>query len=219
MNSDIKNLPDLIASKEAPRGYDQMYWKAEKALGRYKLSAMTLDQIASLQMKMKPYGSTASGRYQFIRATFDETRSAMGLPKDTVWTPEVQDNMAMHLLNKRGLTKFLAGDISRIEFANNLAKEWASLPVVTAIRGHRRLVVPGESYYAGDGLNKAFHKPEKILMAIDAIQGQPVVIPPVPVPVPTQPSVISEGLQRLVFTIFAFVIIVSIIVAVYYMWK
>jgi hypothetical protein len=46
-------------------------------------------------------------------------------------------------------------------FANSLAKEWASLPVVT---GKKK----GQSYYSGDGLNKALVNVEPFLAAVRA---------------------------------------------------
>jgi len=205
-----------------------MYWKAEKGLGRHKLTSMTLDQIRALQQKMVPYGSSASGRYQFIRGTFDATRKAMGLPGDAIWSPAVQDNMALNRLNKRGLTKYLAGEISREDFANNLAKEWASLPVVTHIQGATRMLEPGQSYYAGDGLNKSLHTPQEILHAIDAIQGQPVVIAepesepepePEPEPELAERPVVDPGVQRIAFTALGIVIVICIVIAIYYMWN
>lgn len=219
MNSDIKNLLDLIGAKEAPRGYDQMYWRAERALGRHKLTAMTLDQVKALQQKMVTYGSTACGKYQFIRATFDATRNALGLPGDTVWTPEVQDNMAVYLLNKRGLTRFIAGQISREDFANNLAKEWASLPVVTHIQGATLKLTPGQSYYSGDGLNKSFHTPKQILTAIDALHAQPVVVVPAPAPESIPIPAVDEVVKRWAVTAVAIVIILSVLLAIYYVWQ
>lgn len=191
-------------------GYDRMYAPAEAKLGKHKLTAMTLDQVRALQEKMVASRSTSSGGYQFIRATFDETRKAMGLPGSTVWTPEIQDRMAMYLLKKRGLDKFLAGNLSREGFANNLAMEWASLPVVTAIKGQKRLLKPGQSYYSGDGLNKAFHPPSAVLAALDAIKAspEPVPVPPVPdappveqtppEPLPRKPLTIQQVMGGLI---------------------
>ena len=211
MNPDTKKLLDLIGSKEAPKGYDQIYTKAEGLVGKPKLTIMSLDQVRALQEKMAPSGSTACGRYQFIRATFDATRKAMGLPGYTVWIPQVQDGMAEYLLVKRGLNKFITGEISREAFANNLAMEWASLPVVTPIRGQSRHLIPGQSFYAGDGLNKALHSPKDVLEILDAIK----LVPSVSV----SPSPVNPLIQRLAFTVVAIAIIIGLVIAVYLMWN
>lgn len=53
--------------------------------------------------------------------------------------------------------------ISREQFAANLAMEWAALPRI--IGGN-----PTQSYYAGDGLNKARISTGEVLAAIDKLK-------------------------------------------------
>jgi muramidase (phage lysozyme)/peptidoglycan hydrolase-like protein with peptidoglycan-binding domain len=168
MNAATKALLNAIGSKEAPKGYNQIYTPAEKIVGKPKLTDMTLTQIRALQNRMIKGGaaSSACGRYQFLRKTLDATRAEMRIAGTAVWTPDLQDRMAVHLMEARGLNQYLKGKMSRETFANNLAKEWASLPVVTPINGKK----PGQSYYAGDGLNAALHSPADILRLIDALK-------------------------------------------------
>lgn len=179
----LKALLDAIRAHEAPKGYGQIYGGAKGVPKNTDVSKLSLQGVMDLQQKMLKAGSasTACGGYQFIRKTFATTVAEMGLFKETIWTPSVQDEMAVHLMMKRGLSKYLSGQISREAFCNNLAMEWASLPVVTAIRGAFRQLVPGQSYYAGDGLNKAFHKPVVILALVEALKSteKPVQPPPV----------------------------------------
>jgi muramidase (phage lysozyme) len=182
----VKALLDLIATKESGGDYNAIYSKAVPIVGRRILTAMSLAAIHDLQDKMKPSGSSACGRYQFIQATLDTTRQAMGVPVTAIWTPECQDRMATHLLKNRGLDLFLQGLMTRENFANNLAKEWASLPVVTAIQGAHRKLSPGETYYAGDGLNKALHSPQEVLFVLDGLRASPMP-EPVPSPPPSVP--------------------------------
>lgn len=174
ISAPLKALLDVIRKHEAPKGYGQIYSGAKGVSKSTDVSRLTLDEVLALQKRMLAAGSasTACGGYQFIRSTLTATIIEMGLGGDDVWTPELQDSMALHLVEKRGLSKYQAGRISREEFANNLAMEWASLPVVTKIKGQKRTVFPGETYYAGDDLNRAFHKPDTILALIDAI-GKP----------------------------------------------
>jgi hypothetical protein len=89
-----------------------------------------------------------------------------GLSTQDLFNETNQDKLADALLVRRGLNRYLNGEISVHLFANKLAREWASLPVVT---GAQR----GRSYYAGDGLNKAHASVDGILAAIDAITEAP----------------------------------------------
>lgn len=198
MTPALKALLDTIRKHEAPKGYGQIYGGAKGVPKDTDVSKLSLQGVMDFQQRMLKAGSasTACGGYQFIRKTFAATVAEMGLFKETIWTPDVQDEMAVHLMLKRGLNDYLAGKISREAFANNLAKEWASLPVVTAIKGASRQLVPGQSYYAGDGLNKAFHKPVVILALVEALKApekpsQPVPHIPAPMaprPAPSQPT-------------------------------
>lgn len=167
----ISALLTAIRSKEAPKGYGQVYSGAPGAKN-VNVSVMTLDGVLAWQAMVKKKGtkSTAAGAYQFINATLKATIAEMGLKGSEKWTPELQDKMAVYLMQKRGFGEYLDGKITAEQFANNLAKEWASLPVVTEIQGQKRKVKPGQSYYSGDGLNKAHHDPKAILALVKAIK-------------------------------------------------
>lgn len=125
---------------------------------------MTVAQVLAAQKGWsKAHGSGAAGAYQFMRATL------AGLLKEVAWLrgdhrfdAALQDRLALHLLNRRGLAAFLAGEIGRAEFARRLAMEWASLPVLTDSKGSRQRVRRGQSYYAGDGQNRALVRPERL---------------------------------------------------------
>jgi muramidase (phage lysozyme) len=185
----LKNLLDKIGSKEAPEGYGQIYGGAKGVSQKTDVSKLKLKEVRELQATMLAYrsASTACGRYQFIRNTLIATMTEMHLSGEEVWAPELQDRMAIHLMEKRGLKSYLAGAMTREVFANNLAKEWASLPVVTRIRGAKRMVAPGETYYAGDGLNKAHHDPAAILKLVDALLVPAIEIPTGSASPPPQP--------------------------------
>lgn len=199
----IKNLLDAIGKVEAGRaGYNALYLPAAKKLGPQKLTTMTIDQVQKLQDRMVSSGSTACGRYQFLRKTLAALVKKMRIPLDARFDAALQDRLAMRLLENRGLSRFRAGRLSREGFANNLAKEWASLPVVTAINGKKI----GQSYYAGDGLNHALMTPAALLKLVDAIKAAPAAAAPKPaakpveapkpveaVPAPESPQALSVG--------------------------
>lgn len=192
MTSALKALLDAIGSHEAPRGYGQIYGGARGVPMDTDVSKLTLDGVLNFQERMLDGGSasTACGRYQFLRKTLLATIGQMGLTGHELWSPDLQDRMAIHLMKGRGLEIYLAGHMSREAFANNLAMEWASLPVVTRIKGAHRIVDPGETYYAGDKLNRAFHKPEAVLALLDALKmpADGTLPRPAPDTAPSQPA-------------------------------
>src|SRR5690606_22390784 len=87
-----------------------------------------------------------------------------------IFNETLQDDLAVALMIRRGYLRYLRNEITAVTFANNLAKEWASLPVVIDMQGSSRKVKKGQSYYAGDGLNKALHDPDKVLAKVMALR-------------------------------------------------
>lgn len=147
--ADARALLNFIGNKEAPKGYDQPYGGVTVQPPR-PLTSMTINEVLAWQDEAVRRGSksSAAGRYQFIRGTLRSTVRQMGLSGNERWSPDLQDQMAFHLLRGRGYDKFRSGEISAERFANNVAREWASMPVVSGPKA-------GRSYYDGDGLNKS----------------------------------------------------------------
>lgn len=190
-----------IRKHEAPKGYGQIYGGAKGVPKGTDVSRMTLNQVLALQQAMLDKGSvsTACGGYQFLRKTLIATIMGMGLSGAEIWNPALQDRMALYLMEKRGFSKYLSGQMTLEEFGNSLAREWASLPVLSDIQGGSRKVKRGQSFYAGDGLNKSFHKPEAIEALLRAMQSVPAgnpgpapVQPPEPLPDDLEPPVVEE---------------------------
>lgn len=145
---------DFISGPESSGNYNAIWGKAGNT---EDLSKLTVAQILERQAAtVKRGGQSATGRYQFIRKTLAGLVQEMGIDPGTKFTPELQDQMALHLLNRRGLESYRAGRMSLEKFANNLALEWASLPNLTTYRTKDgKLRREGASAYAGDGLNKS----------------------------------------------------------------
>jgi len=143
-----KDLLDFVGAKEANGNYNAYYGNAKN--NEVNFTTMTYDDVLAWQDKFVSEGSPSSavGKYQFLRKTLRDLKRTEGLKGDELFNEELQDRLATSLLKRRGLDKFRQGTITAETFANNLAKEWASLPMVS---GPKR----GLSYYAGDGLNKA----------------------------------------------------------------
>ncbi len=153
-----QTLLQVIGNKEAPAGYSQMYGERKPSRN---LEAMTLDEVRALQKQRVGSGipSSAVGRYQFISPTLDSLMKGLKLTGKEKFDAALQDRLAGALLERRGLSQWKAGKLTDEQFADNLAKEWASLPVVTGAKA-------GRSYYDGDGLNKALITPQAVLEAL-----------------------------------------------------
>lgn len=105
------------------------------------------------------------GRYQIISPTLSGLVQQLELNPKQPYDQTTQDKLAVALLERRGAESYINQELTREEFAANLAKEWAALPRV--LGGN-----PNSSYYAGDGLNQAHVKVDEIIQAIDAIKPQ-----------------------------------------------
>ena len=119
----------------------------------------------------------------------------MHIPEDARFTPELQDAMGFHLLRRRGWGAFAEGRTTVRVFGHSLAREWASLPVLADGNGAHRKVRRGQSYYAGDGLNKALMSAEAfeaVLVEAQKLATRPVQTEqprpaPAPAPEPVRP--------------------------------
>ena len=180
-----KPLLDLIGKHEAdgavrPQGAASAYdvvWGGIKASLRPStpISKMTAREVQAWQAHVVKKGSrsSAAGRYQFIRTTLGGLIEQGHVNADRLFDATAQDSAAIALLNRRGWQRYLSGAVTDVEFAENLAKEWASFPVMT---GPNR----GRSYYAGDGLNAASAKPDEVLAAVRDSKGSVVPSPEKP---------------------------------------
>jgi muramidase (phage lysozyme) len=138
-----------------------------------RITSMTLTQIDQFQTSRinSGYRSSACGRYQFIRGTLREVVKQSGLPLTTIFTPDVQDYLIVVRLKKtRKYDSWKSGGLTDDKFMIELAKEFASIPVPYSIQGNKRQVSKGQSFYAGDGLNKANHDPDHFLQELADIR-------------------------------------------------
>lgn len=179
-------LLDFIGDIEAPQGYGTIYANKQHKLSK-PLTSMTLGEVGDAQKAWsKNHGSSAAGRYQFMRATLQDLSRELGLLGNQIFEGNLQDRLAYHLLKRRGYEAFMAGTISRTEFGKRLAQEWASLPVLAATKGGSRNVTRGQSFYAGDGLNKSLVTPERVEALLDKVKA--ASSKPAPSPAPSTPA-------------------------------
>lgn len=184
-------------SRKPPECYEVIYghnqWKLAKPLTK-----MTIDEVITAQRSWsRNHGSSAAGAPQFMRATLLDLKRELGLRGTQILNPDLQDRLAYHLLIRRGYHAFVNGEIDRTEFGRRLAQEWASFPVLAGTQGRHRFVPRGTSFYAGDKLNKALVRPEKLEGVLDRVKavarGE---LPVVEKPVVKDPENLSKPMAK-----------------------
>lgn len=167
--SDILNL---IASKESGGNYNAFFGNGANQ-DNPRFTQMSITDVLGWQDQFVQSGSRSSavGKYQIIRKTMRGLIKSMQLDTSNLFDENMQDKMAMKLMLGRGLKSFLSGGMSVTGFGNNLAKEWASFPVLSNIQGAHRSVTRGSSFYSGDNLNHAHVDPADVEAALQKLKG------------------------------------------------
>jgi hypothetical protein len=172
-----------VKSQGVPTEFDVVWGgissrdRPQNKVGKF-LTQMTVKEVLDWQDSIDPfYMSEASGAYQIMEDTLRELVTPNGKSSlfrlDDLFDVFLQDALAELLLQRRGLSRWENNEITDEQFGNNIAKEWASFPVMI---GPNR----GRSYYAGDGLNKAHISPEQVLETLAecrVTEAQPPVMP------------------------------------------
>ena len=131
----ISNGEGTTDAKAQAAGFNSAY-DVPLSYGRFgkpdqPLSSMSLGQVKDYQKTLlKNSGSlnsSAVGKYQIVGKTLGSLQQKMGLSDDTIFTPQLQDKMAVELLKGRGLNKYMSGKMSARDFQANLYHEWASI--------------------------------------------------------------------------------------------
>lgn len=148
MTGEILNLINSAESRK--NGYDSVFGNVPylHLTGGRPLSDLTIDEVQQLQKTLVNLNGRgeggAMGRYQIVTKTFRSLKNQMGLKGNETFSPELQDQMAIHLMKGRGLDSFLTGKMSANDFQNALAQEWAGIPMTNGLSAHH-----------GKGSNKA----------------------------------------------------------------
>lgn len=155
-------LRAFAGAVEGSKGYETIYGGKTAPLTK-----MTLPEVLRFQkeeMVGKGMKSSAVGLYQMISKNvssyIDKLKKEGVDPNKVVFDEKTQDAMAQWLISQKStLSKWLDGKLplEKIDDAlTNFAQIWAAAPVSQTITNNAgRTVQPGQSYYAGDGLNKA----------------------------------------------------------------
>lgn len=152
-----KLLLDFIAQAESGGNFDRVFGDHQTPK---PVSQMTISELLGLQAVWgNKFGSSAAGYLQFMRGTLQTLISQGACATSDLFSPALQQSLGVALLNTRGWPRFVTGRLALEVFARNLAMEWASMPVLVPTQGAHRRVAAGETYYAGDRLNRALVPP------------------------------------------------------------
>lgn len=152
--------------------------------GGKKVSELTVAEIKKYQSITDPNNKDrlfTVGKYQAIPDTFNQAVKGLGLSDDTVFTPEVQEQVGLYLVSEKRpkIGQFIRGEgnISSDTAMIELAREFASIPVPIAIaKGTygtwpKTNLVAGDSFYknpkASQG-NRAQHTVEETRAVLEA---------------------------------------------------
>ena len=157
------DLLTTIAKVESKNNYNAYFGNAGNTSVQF--TSMTVGEVLDWQKQFVAQGnpSSAVGRYQFIDSTLQGLVWQLKIDENTKFDEALQDRLAVALLERRGIRDYANDKISREEFAHNLSKEWAALPRAIGDR-------PEQSYYAGDGLNKAQLSVDEMYRSIATIR-------------------------------------------------
>lgn len=156
-------LLETVAKGESNGNYNAYFGSPTN--NSLKLTDMTVAEVLSWQEEYVKAGSpsNAVGRYQIIQPTLEGLVTELKIQPSEKFDKNLQDKMAITLMDRRGAKDLIEEKLSKEEFAANLAKEWAALPKVIGEN-------PSDSYYAGDGLNKSNIPVDTILNAVSEFE-------------------------------------------------
>ena len=130
----------LIGQLESRSGYNTMAGGGNKK----QLTSMTINEVLQYQ-NSRGTNMKAAGKWQIMPNTLRGLKKSMNLTGDELFTPEMQDRMAFELaMNRKGYRQF-ANATGEEKLAlmgaaqNDLAKEWASMPMANDAEGMNRL--------------------------------------------------------------------------------
>ena len=129
------DVADLLKAIRKAESYDNLFGRATgtdpyNVRNGSKDDEGVTDMTVGDVLKLLKKDDRATGAYQITYDTLDwlVNYSKMDVDKKDKFTPDLQDRMAVRLIERRGLSDYLSGDIEAEEFAGRLAKEWAGLP-------------------------------------------------------------------------------------------
>lgn len=167
-----KSMSEIIGEHEGGKsGYDTVNlgekfgYKSKIIQG---LSTMTIDEVIRRQ---NAFEFNTAGKFQIKRGTLAATKTAMKYSGNEKFSPEIQEKMGEYLFFKRKTGGYIMGThTNRTSAGDDLAREWASLPVLSpTLKTGVYTVKRGQSAY-DSGFNRSHHTPESVEIALDKMR-------------------------------------------------
>jgi muramidase (phage lysozyme) len=164
----VYGLTDAIAAGESGGDYQKVVggettiqFKGEER----KLTELSVGEVLEWgETRIKQGKGTAAGKYQIIKSTLEGLVKQGAVSKTEMFTPETQEKLFTSLLPQQAIN-YISGKTSGKESEDEailaISKVWAAVPIPYDIPN--RGLKAGQSYYAGDNVNKA-------LMPVDTIR-------------------------------------------------
>ncbi|MEZ8210943.1 peptidoglycan-binding protein [Vibrio bivalvicida] len=156
---------EILGSVESKNDYSA-YNRTKGGLKAFFKTQLTTFTVSEVIAKQKERSLFAVGRFQIIPSTLSEAVEYLSINKNDVFDKKIQDRIFNEFLIKKKrpqIIAYLEGSGSVEDAIYAWAKEFASAGVEKGRKISRdRIAKGGESYYAGDGLNKAHLTPEKM---------------------------------------------------------
>lgn len=130
----------LIGQLESRSDYNTMAGGKNKK----QLTSMTINEVLQYQ-NSRGTNMKAAGKWQIMPKTLRGLKKSMNLTGEELFTPEMQDRMAFELAMNRKSYRQFANATGNEKLAlmgaaqNDLAKEWASMPMANDAEGMHRL--------------------------------------------------------------------------------
>lgn len=158
-----KPLLSTIAKGESNGNYNAYFGNSANI--EIDFTKMPIKEVQQWQEEYVRSGSPSSavGKYQIIQSTLDSLVAELSLSGDEMFDGDLQDKMAIALLERRGSLAYMGNQLSSDQFAANIAQEWAALPKIIGEN-------PDKSYYANDGLNKANISIDEVYRALNHLE-------------------------------------------------
>ena len=151
-----RRLLDLVYNTENGKR-DYNLWNTQtQILPTKSMTDMTVQEVMDIQEQNLGNNGGAAGAGQIKLKTMKFLLKDNTLDANELFSPEAQDRAHMRLLRRRGLDAFERGDMPLDDFALELAKEYASFPLLSPIDNKK----VGQSYHVGKALNNALITPE-----------------------------------------------------------
>lgn len=123
------DLKKAFAGAESSNDYNRLVTPASGKYTTAPLTNMTIGQVLEYQDGMRGAGfpSTAAGKFQIIQGTLKSLVKDGVIKLTDKYSPENQEKLAEALLERRGLSDFMAGKMSHRQFLTNLGSEWEAI--------------------------------------------------------------------------------------------